>query len=657
MHVPGMQDLPPFETHEVGNQPPPFEPRDLWADDIALRDGVAAAGASMHAAALQAYGRLAGDELYRLGFDANRDRPRLRTHDRYGHRIDTVEFHPAYHRLMEQAKAHGVAGLSRQPPRPGAHVARAALSYLHHQGRSRNQLPADHDPRRGAGAASRTVIKRMGRQGGRSALRPARRRHRRQGRDHPRHGHDREAGRLGRARQRDHRDAVARQRCLGALVGHKWFLSAPMSDGFPVLAQAPAGLSCFLMPRRLPDGTKNAFRLMRLKDKLGDWANASSEVELCGAQAWRVGEEGRGVATIIEMVMLTRLDCMLGAAAETRMALAQALHHARHRVAFGRPLVAHPLMANVLADLAIESEAATAFALHVAAAVDAAPADPQAAAYARVATAIGKYWLCRRAPALVNEAQECPGRRRLRRGIDPAAAVPAGAAEFDLGGQRQHPVPGRAARAGARTGRGPRVARGAARCLGPASVAGARSRPARTPVVGGRRARAAGARAGRAAGTGAAGFGAAGRRQSAGGGLPAQPPGRRTWPYCWARCRPGSTSSPSSTAPCPPRRRAAATAAAAACSRGGAQSRNCSRASSAYRPPCASSCAWVPSATIRPASITTIRSARSTVAGGGVRRPAWCARASGFPAPAAPRARSARRARWWPRPGAAPARP
>jgi putative acyl-CoA dehydrogenase len=194
-----------------------------------------------------------------------------------------------------------------------------------------------------------------------------------------------------------------------ALVGHKWFFSAPMSDGFLVLAQAPAGLSCFLMPRRLADGTKNAFRLMRLKDKLGDWANASSEVEFCGAQAWRVGEEGRGVATIIEMVMLTRLDCMLGAAAETRMALAQALHHARHRLAFGRPLVAHPLMANVLADLAVESEAATAFALRVAAAVDAAPGDPQAAAYARIATAIGKYWLCRRAPALVNEAQECLG--------------------------------------------------------------------------------------------------------------------------------------------------------------------------------------------------------------------------------------------------------
>jgi putative acyl-CoA dehydrogenase len=406
MHVPDIQDLPPFETHRVGNQPPPFEPRDLWADDVALRDG-AAACASTYASTLQAYARLAGDELYRLGFDGTRDRPRLRTHDRYGHRIDTVEFHPAYHRLMEQARAHGVAGLSWHQPQPGAHVARAALSYLHHQVEAGTSCPltmthaavpvlrrepslrewADkaaaphYDPRDVAIADKAGITLGMGmteKQGGSDV-------------------------------RGNTTIATPSGGDTWALVGHKWFFSAPMSDGFLVLAQAPAGLSCFLMPRRLADGTKNAFRLMRLKDKLGDWANASSEVEFCGAQAWRVGEEGRGVATIIEMVMLTRLDCMLGAAAETRMALAQALHHARHRLAFGRPLVAHPLMANVLADLAVESEAATAFALRVAAAVDAAPGDPQAAAYARIATAIGKYWLCRRAPALVNEAQECLG--------------------------------------------------------------------------------------------------------------------------------------------------------------------------------------------------------------------------------------------------------
>ncbi len=194
-----------------------------------------------------------------------------------------------------------------------------------------------------------------------------------------------------------------------SLVGHKWFFSAPMSDGWLVLAQAPGGLSCFLMPRRLPCGKRNAFRLMRLKDKLGDWANASSEVEFCGAWAQRVGEEGRGVATIIEMVMLTRLDCMLGSAAQMRMALAQALHHARHRQAFGRYLVEQPLMANVLADLAVESEAATALWARVAQAVDAAPLDADQAAFARITTAIGKFWVCKRAPGFVNEAQECLG--------------------------------------------------------------------------------------------------------------------------------------------------------------------------------------------------------------------------------------------------------
>jgi putative acyl-CoA dehydrogenase len=194
-----------------------------------------------------------------------------------------------------------------------------------------------------------------------------------------------------------------------ALTGHKWFFSAPMSDGFLVLAQAPAGLTCFLMPRWRPDGSRNAFRLMRLKDKLGDWSNASSEVEFDDAWAHRVGEEGRGIATILEMVMLTRLDCMLGSAALVRMAAAQAIHHCRHRNAFGKLLIDQQLMRNVLADLAIEAEAATAFAIRVAGAVDRATHDSSEAAFARIATAIGKYWICRRAPAVVNEAQECLG--------------------------------------------------------------------------------------------------------------------------------------------------------------------------------------------------------------------------------------------------------
>lgn len=402
-----MDDLPPFETHRVENQPPPFEPRDLWADDVVLREAVAREGGDAFAERLADYGALAGDELYRLGFDANRDRPRLRTHDRTGQRIDTVEFHPAYHRLMDLAKTHGVAGLSWHESVPGAHVARAALSYLHHQAEAGTGCPltmthaavpvlqrepalhewaakaaAPHyDPRDVPIADKPGITLGMGmteKQGGSDVRANA-------------------------------TTATPRDDGMYALVGHKWFFSAPMCDGFLVLAQAPGGLTCFLMPRRLDGGGKNAFRLMRLKDKLGDWANASSEVEFTGAHAWRVGGEGRGVATIIEMVMLTRLDCMLGSAAEMRMALAQALHHARHRMTFGKRLVDHALMRNVLADLALESEAATALSLRVARAVDAAASDAGEAAFARIATAVGKYWICKRAPVFVNEAQECLG--------------------------------------------------------------------------------------------------------------------------------------------------------------------------------------------------------------------------------------------------------
>lgn len=403
-----MDKLPPFETHRVDNQPPPFEPRDLWAGDTVLREAVAREGAAVFAPKLSEYARLAGDELYRIGFDANRDKPRLKTHDRFGRRIDAVEFHPAYHRLMEAAKSHGVAGLSWHEPQPGAHVARAVLSYLHHQVEAGTSCPltmthaavpvlrrepalrewADkaaaphYDPREVPIAQKSGVTLGMGmteKQGG-SDVRS---------------------------------NATIATPLAGegeyALVGHKWFFSAPMSDGFLVLAQASGGLSCFLLPRRLDNGDKNAFRLMRLKDKLGDWSNASSEVEFCGAWARRVGEEGRGVATIIEMVMFTRLDCMLGAAAEMRMALAQAVHHARHRTSFGKPLAEHALMRNVLADLALESEAALAFSLRVARAVDVAPQNAAEAAFARISTAIGKYWLCKRAATFVNEAQECLG--------------------------------------------------------------------------------------------------------------------------------------------------------------------------------------------------------------------------------------------------------
>jgi putative acyl-CoA dehydrogenase len=400
-------DAAPFQTHLVQNQPPAFAGRHLWADDAALVEAVDRGGASCFAGRLAAYGRLAGDALYRLGFDANRDRPRLRTHDAQGHRIDTVEFHPAYHQLLHTAKEHGVAGLSWHEPQPGAHVARAALSYLHHQAEAGTSCPLTMTHAAVAVLADHPVLSEWARKAAAPVYDP---------RDVP--IADKVGITLGMGMTEKQGGSDVRANATTAessadgsyrLVGHKWFFSAPMSDGFLVLAQAPAGLTCLLMPRRLADGNRNAFQLMRLKDKLGDWSNASSEVEFTGAQAWRVGEEGRGVATIIHMVMMTRLDCMLGAAAEMRMALAQALHHARHRRTFGQRLCDHPLMANVLADLALESEAATALALHVAAAVDRAARDPRQALLARVGTALGKYWVCKRAAAFVNEAQECLG--------------------------------------------------------------------------------------------------------------------------------------------------------------------------------------------------------------------------------------------------------
>lgn len=400
--------MPPFQTHTVDNQPPEFAPRDLWTTDVALREAAAREGASAFESRLAAYGALAGDELYRLSFDAHRDKPRLRTHDRYGHRIDTVEFHPNYHRLMQAAIEHGVAGLSWAEPVPGAQVARAALSYLHHQVEPGTSCPltmthAAVPALRRASALGEWIDKVAA-----SHYDP---------RDVPIAQKTGVTLGMGMTEKQGGSDVRANATVATplsaegeyALVGHKWFFSAPMSDAFLVLAQAPGGLSCFLLPRRLPDGTKNAFSLTRLKDKLGDWSNASSEVEFQEAIAYRVGEEGRGITTILEMVMLTRLDCMLGSAAEMRMALAQALHHCRHRKAFGKLLVDQPLMRNVLADLAIESEAALALSMRVARAVDAAPRDDREAAFARIATAVGKYWICKRAPAFVNEAQECLG--------------------------------------------------------------------------------------------------------------------------------------------------------------------------------------------------------------------------------------------------------
>ncbi|TWT21293.1 DNA alkylation response protein [Luteimonas marina] len=395
-------------THAVDNQPPEFAPHDLWRDDIALREALAREGGGAFADRIAAYGTLAGGDLLAASFDAHRDRPRLRTHDRFGHRIDTVEFHPNYHAIMQAAIEDGVAGLSWAEPSPGAHVARAALSYLHYQAEPGSSCPLTMTHAAVPVLAREPALHDWVAKVAACRYDP---------RDLPMA--DKAGVTLGMGMTEKQGGSDVRANTTTAeplpggdgyvLRGHKWFFSAPMSDAFLVLAQAPGGLTCFLMPRRLPDGALNGFRLMRLKDKLGDWSNASSEIEFDAARAHRIGDEGRGVATIIEMVMLTRLDCMLGSAGLMRMALSQALHHCRHRQAFGKALLDQPLMRNVLADLAIEAEAAIALAMRVARAVDAAPRDPAQAALARIATAIGKFWICRRAPAFVNEAQECLG--------------------------------------------------------------------------------------------------------------------------------------------------------------------------------------------------------------------------------------------------------
>jgi putative acyl-CoA dehydrogenase len=414
-------------THEVLNQPPPLAGYDVYAADAALREAVEREGAGWAADDLSALGRLAGDAAWiARGVRAEANRPVLRTHDRYGNRIDEVEFDPAWHELMDVAVRHGLHGGPWADKRAGAHVARAAGHFVWGQvdpgvccpvtmtyaSVAALRLQADvaaawepvitttaYDPGLRPLAEKAGVIVGMGmteKQG----------------------GSDVRAGTTVAVPLEGGGPGTAY-----ALTGHKWFCSAPMSDAFLVLAQTSqtsAGVSCFLLPRVLPDGTRNAFAIQRLKDKLGNRSNASSEVEFDGATALLLGEAGRGVPLIAAMVNLTRLDCVLGTAGLIRQAVAQAVHHARHRRAFGALLVDQPLMTAVLADLAVESEAATALGIRLAGAVDrteqantagtagTAP-DPQEVALRRLGTAVGKYWVCKRGPATVAEALECLG--------------------------------------------------------------------------------------------------------------------------------------------------------------------------------------------------------------------------------------------------------
>ncbi|TYP86512.1 acyl-CoA dehydrogenase family protein [Blastococcus xanthinilyticus] len=391
-------------THEVTNQVPPLTGHDPIAGDAALSEACLRHADAATLGSLAGLGRLAGSEQAReWGRLANENPPKLRTHDRYGHRIDEVEFHPAWHELMRVAMEHGLGGAPWADPSPHAHV-RRAVGYL-----GWTQVEMGHGCpvtmtyavvpalRRAPAVAARYEAGLTARAYEFGLTDPTAKRGLVAGMGMT----EKQGGSDVRANTTR---AVARADGSHGLTGHKWFTSAPMSDLFLVLAQLEEGVSCFAVPRVFPDGSRNVFRLQRLKDKLGDRSNASSEVEFDGTTGWLVGEPGRGVPAIIEMVNMTRLDCVLGSAATVRAALTQAIHHARHRSAFGARLADQPLMQNVLADLAVESEAATALAVRLAAAVDGGEA-----AFLRLAGAAAKYWVCKRTPGAVAEAMEVLG--------------------------------------------------------------------------------------------------------------------------------------------------------------------------------------------------------------------------------------------------------
>jgi putative acyl-CoA dehydrogenase len=424
----------PWQTHEVFNQVPPLEGRDVFSDNTPLVEATEREGASWVLERASALGRLIGGDPQQLwGRLANENKPVLRTFDRYGHRIDEVEFHPAWHELMRMGVEHELHSLPWTSGEPSPHVARAALYMTAMQAeagfacpitmtfavvpalRAQPELAGEweplvtattYDPRlipaseKGSAIAGMAMTEKQG-------------------------GSDVRANTTV-ARPLNGGGAAAEYE----VTGHKWFCSAPMSDFFLVLAQAqspsgaPEGLSCFLLPRVLPDGERNAFHIQRLKDKLGNHSNASSEIELHGAWARMLGEPGRGVPTIIEMVGHTRLDCVIGGAAGMRAGVVAAVHHTAHRAAFGKLLIDQPLMRNVLADLCLEAEAATVLAMRLARAYDEASADAEQAAvmagsggaeesdaqlFKRLATAVGKYWVCKRSPNHAFEALECFG--------------------------------------------------------------------------------------------------------------------------------------------------------------------------------------------------------------------------------------------------------
>jgi len=405
-----MADVPTFDTHEVLNQAPPLADYDVFGSDRALMEAVEREGAGWARDELHELGRRAGStDAQELGRRANENPPVLLTHDRSGNRIDVVRYHPAYHELMTVAVASGLHAAAWVDERPNAHVARAAKVIVWYQVDGGHVCPISmtysavpalrHTPALAAEWEPRLVS---------SVYDPSNR---------PAPEKDGATFGMGMTEKQGGSDVRANTttaRPAGdegvyLLTGHKWFCSAPMSDAFLMLAQAPGGLSCFLVPRFRPDGSRNAIRIQRLKDKLGDRSNASSEIELLDTFAELVGEEGRGVRTIIEMVNHTRLDCVLGSASIMRQGSARAIWHAHHRVAFGKLLDEQPLMRNVLADLVIESEAATVAAMRLARAFCAGADDEHEQRVKRLLTPVIKYWTCKRAPQHAAEALECLG--------------------------------------------------------------------------------------------------------------------------------------------------------------------------------------------------------------------------------------------------------
>lgn len=400
------------QTHEVFNQVPPLVDHDPLAGDAALREGVIREGAEWALPALRAHGlRCASVEVLGWGERANRMGPVFRSHDRYGRRIDQVEYDPAYHALMRLGVEAGLHSAPWTDPRPGAHVARAAMTYLQTQAEAGHGCPltmsfAAVPVLRAEPALARDWLPKLlsrrydpsdchwqAKPGLTLGM----------GMTEKQGGSDVRAN-TTRAVPEGEQQGLAAYR----LTGHKWFLSAPMGDGFLMLAQAPGGLSCFLVPRWEDAGRRNGIRIQRLKDKLGNRSNASSEIELQAALGWRIGDEGRGVRTIIDMVALTRFDCMVGSAAGQRRAVAEAIHHADHRRAFGRLLIEQPVMQNVLADLQLELEGALALALRMARALDRTE-DPREASLLRLGLPAGKYWICKRTAQHAVEAMECLG--------------------------------------------------------------------------------------------------------------------------------------------------------------------------------------------------------------------------------------------------------